>query len=343
MFSSQTPLPQLCSHWPQSPLQVLQLSPLVSSQTPSPQVPPQGPQSLWQVLHDSPAVRSHRPSPHPLQLPQSAVQLAQSSPPSGSHWPLPHSWQVPQSSPQLVQVSPAAKAQIPSPQVTAQPPQSLGHDKQLSPAPHTPSPQPTLPQLPPQVPHRAAHVLSHALVQQLGSMPQTHSVQLQPSQPGVGLGWQPAVSPHLPQSSGQVEQASPAPHTPSPHTPGQPPQSVGQVPQFSFALALHRPSPQPGARHSPSTHTRPAPHSVASTCPVSVQRAAYGPRQNALPGSQSLGWHQPTGPQICSAGQSTSSLHGREPTASPPTSCTASASGVCTPPSPPWVSKSGLV
>ena len=196
------------------------------------------PQSDGQLLAVSPA--SQVPLPHWMgQRPQSVGQLEQLSP--TLHAPLPHTGgHAPQSLAQLEQLS-LPGAQTPSPQVggiTAHAPVAshtlLGgqvpHEPPQLSAPHClrlPSALAhcgvqVVPQPPQDLPwHLLTQLLSHALAQQNGSRSHTHFSQPQPPQPGrPGVGVQPSLGGHLPQSLAQLLQVSPcaAAHTPSPQT-----------------------------------------------------------------------------------------------------------------------------
>jgi hypothetical protein len=121
-------------------------------------------------------------------------------------------------------------------------PQSFGQLWQVSPDSHFPLPQVGPVPHPPHVAlwHSLTQALSHAVVQQKGSMPQTQDSHEHPLQPGDDFDWQPS---QVPQSLEQVPQSSVGEvHFPSPQVTGQGPQSVEQFVQVSGET--HFPSPQ---------------------------------------------------------------------------------------------------
>ena len=129
--------PHTMGHAPQSPTQLVQVSP--GLQVPSPQRGGHAPQSPAQLVQVSPGL--HVPSPQRAgHAPQSPAQLVQVSV-AALHVPSPQrGGHAPQSTGQTIQLSPALHVRSPQPGGHA--PQSLAQLLHVSAALHVPSPQP---------------------------------------------------------------------------------------------------------------------------------------------------------------------------------------------------------
>jgi hypothetical protein len=287
----QRPLPQLGGQGPQSCVQVVQLSPNTASHLPLPQHWPQsfgheaqvslgshllfphsggqGPQSCAHVAQVS-VGGSHMKLPHwGGQVPQSWGQVSQLSP--ASHFALPHlGGHRPQSCGQLVHVS-AGPTHMPSPHCGGQVPQSCAQVLQSSPISHCWLPQVGRPQPPHWFLHSSTQMPSHAVLQQYGSIAQTHASHLHFGQLGVDFSWQPSQVPqslaHEPQSSSGFW------HFPSPHV-GHGPQSFGQLVQVSL-----------NGSHMPSPHSGQGPQSFGQLVQVSISQLSHWPLPQQLPQS----------------------------------------------------------
>lgn len=263
--------------------------------------PAHAPHSLGQDAQLSPAAKSQNPFPHPTVQDQPHTAVAAhtqvSSHPIAQQWEstsqmaVTHGSQVqasgvptahsecahahgPQSAGQVQLLSPPP--QPPSPQVgTAQAPQSLVHDAQLSPrlALQWPSP------------HAVGHgPQSNVQLPQASPAPQSPSPQVGRQAPQSGT-HEPHDSPCHPsqnpspqaaaqgaQSRGQVVQLSPAPQLPSPHTITQAPHSpqvahvsparhtasphvAHDTPQYVWASATQSTSQPPTQQKGSTAHT----------------------------------------------------------------------------------------